>query len=475
MTFHPLSLRLIDAPEFQRLRNLKQLGFCYWVFPAASHNRFEHSLGTGFLARKMAEELQRKQSLDITPEDLLCVEIAGLCHDLGHGPFSHSWQRFVRAYGRAKGLPRLQRWKHEQMSPLLLQHIIDRNDLMPEFRASNLGEDHVGFIKSLMDGTGNDHPFWEKKSFLWDIVANKRNGIDVDKCDYFLRDSHLLGLQNTFEYGRMIELARVLLVPGQGLRVCFPKKEASNLLDMFYQRAQFFRRAYMHRVTCVLESMFIRAMLKANDAYRIPVGSETSSSLAEACLSPEAFVQLDDSIFWAILHSNDPSLGDAARILERMQTRKLYRVIKEAIIPQQAVTQEAVAQQAVTQACPSPERVFMMFREALESHFRSLLPIFVRDEDYSVYHIMVDFGKLEEYPLRNVSFYSKDSPDTPLQLKDDSLFLVPKRFLERKVLLLSCTEDEKINRDLENAFSMSIGKFGLIEDLFKVVPQQPEH
>ena len=82
--------KIIDTPEFQRLRNIKQLGSGYYVFPSASHNRFEHSIGTAHLARSLINEIATNQpELGITLEQKINVELAGLCHDLGHGPFSH--------------------------------------------------------------------------------------------------------------------------------------------------------------------------------------------------------------------------------------------------------------------------------------------------------------------------------------------------------------------------------------------------
>ncbi|CAC5377403.1 SAMHD1 [Mytilus coruscus] len=105
ITLDPLLVKIIDTPQFQRLRNIKQLGGCYFVYPSASHNRFEHSIGTCFLASELAHQLQQRLDQDMenikksndtaneyamklekakmTEEDLLCIEIAGLCHDIG--------------------------------------------------------------------------------------------------------------------------------------------------------------------------------------------------------------------------------------------------------------------------------------------------------------------------------------------------------------------------------------------------------
>ena len=92
----PLSKAVMDTAIFQRLRDITQLGGVYYVFPAAASRRFEHSIGVAHLAQMLIRRIRTHQpELNISMQDELCVEIAGLVHDLGHGPFSHLFDATV--------------------------------------------------------------------------------------------------------------------------------------------------------------------------------------------------------------------------------------------------------------------------------------------------------------------------------------------------------------------------------------------
>nr|XP_003467792.2 deoxynucleoside triphosphate triphosphohydrolase SAMHD1 [Cavia porcellus] len=257
---HPLLIRIIDTPQFQRLRYIKQLGGGYYVFPGASHNRFEHSLGVGYLAGCLVRELCDKQpELQISERDMLCVQIAGLCHDLGHGPFSHMFD------GRFIPLARPEvKWTHEQGSVQMFEYLVNSNGLRTVMEQYGLiPEEDICFIKEQIAGpleSPAKDSLWpykgrpEEKSFLYEIVANKRNGIDVDKWDYFARDCHHLGIQNNFDYKRFLKFVRVCEVDNRK-HICTRDKEVGNLYDMFHTRNSLHRRAYQHKVGNIIDTM----------------------------------------------------------------------------------------------------------------------------------------------------------------------------------------------------------------------------
>uniref|UniRef100_A0A8P4K2Y5 HD domain-containing protein n=1 Tax=Dicentrarchus labrax TaxID=13489 RepID=A0A8P4K2Y5_DICLA len=338
---HPLLVKIIDTPQFQRLRNIKQLGGAYFVYPGASHNRFEHSIGVAHLAGQLGQALKTKQpGLNITDRDILCVQIAGLCHDLGHGPFSHLFD--------AMFIPRARpgkEWKHERASLDMFEHLVKSNKLDGEMRKYGLNpDDDLDFIMKMIDKDQetslnlcdiSQYQYYlrEDKSFLYEIVSNKTNGIDVDKFDYFARDCYHLGVQINFDYRRFLKFARVCEVDGRK-HICVRDKEEDNMSEMFHTRLCLHRRAYQHKVTKIIETMITDAFLKADGHIWIEGSGGNTFTLSTAIDDMEAYTKLTDSVFEQILNCSSRApqeLKDARDILQRIINRDLYRFLGETL------------------------------------------------------------------------------------------------------------------------------------------------
>ncbi|XP_049895999.1 deoxynucleoside triphosphate triphosphohydrolase SAMHD1-like [Epinephelus moara] len=334
MALHPLLVKIIDTPQFQRLRNIKQLGGAYFVYPGASHNRFEHSIGVGYLAGELAKALRaspRQPKLKITPTDILCVQIAGLCHDLGHGPFSHLYDKMFIPKARPG-----HKWRHEDASVQMFDHLMKCNGLEDKITSVDLT-----FIKEMIAGplkkrqvephteTVDEWPYegrTQDKSFLYEIVANKRNGIDVDKFDYLSRDCYHLGIRNNFDHLRFLKFARVCEVDGQK-HICTRDKEVISLYDLFHTRNGLHRRACQHRVHSIIENMIAEAFLKADEHIQIEGSGGKMFTLSTAIDDMEAYTKLTDRVFEQILNSYSPTMAEARQILTKTISENLSEIL----------------------------------------------------------------------------------------------------------------------------------------------------
>ncbi|XP_029657943.1 deoxynucleoside triphosphate triphosphohydrolase SAMHD1-like [Octopus sinensis] len=290
MQFSPLCVKIINTVQFQRLRNIKQLGLCYYVYPSASHNRFEHCLGTCHLAGKMIRHLKQQDSgLEISDRDILCVEIAGLCHDLGHAPFSHAFQEIINEYRKENGG---KKWEHEDVSCEMLEHLFEMN----QHFEGELKSGEIGFIKDLITGKPEKS---DKKKFFYQIVNNADYNIDVDKWDYLARDSHFLGIGTSFDHERMMKMSKVI-----GGEICYRDKTLKNFYDMFYSRYRLHNTAYQHKTVLLLNKLLGDVLKSAHKKLKI----------FERVKKMEEFTYFTDSILEEILNSKgNQDLKDALK------------------------------------------------------------------------------------------------------------------------------------------------------------------
>ncbi|XP_059189264.1 deoxynucleoside triphosphate triphosphohydrolase SAMHD1-like [Centropristis striata] len=452
---HPLLIKIIDTPQFQRLRHIKQLGGAYHVYPGASHNRFEHSIGVAHLAGELAKALKEKEEeLNITDRDVLCVQIAGLCHDLGHGPFSHLYDAIF--IPRANFIPRdndpeynkledkMKKWKHEKASVEMFDHMVKKNNLEDEMKKHHLkfekpvdendpDGDDMTFIREMIKGKKTKTPGrGVKKSFLYEIVANKETGIDVDKFDYFARDSYHLGIQTNFDHRRFIHFARVCQVE-ENWHICTRDKEVDNLYEMFHTRYCLHRRAYKHKVTKIIETMIAEAFVKADEHIQIKGSEGEMFSLSTAIGDMEAYTKLTDHVFQDILNSPSEELDDAKQILKRIIDRKHYRCLGQTR-PNLSLTKTMRDrwQQELAEAVPNNGGLTA--------------------EDFIVEVVTMDYGMKENDPIENMYFYSRGNPNHPFKISRDQVSkLLPTCFSETLIRVYCKKIDEiSLNAAKEN-------------------------
>ncbi|KAJ8016315.1 hypothetical protein DPEC_G00005920 [Dallia pectoralis] len=262
----------------------------------------------------------------------------------------------------------------------------------------SLNLEDISFINELINPPSQGEPYTsrkEEKPFLYEIVSNKTNGIDVDKWDYLARDSYYLGVQNNFDYRRSLKFARVIEVDGRK-QICYRDKEVDNLYDMYQTRHCLHRRACQHRVCNAVELMITDAFVKADRMFKI---SETIDDM-------EAFTKLTDKLFDEILHSPDPELADARKILQNITQRRFYKCVGE------------------THA----------------EHFSE--------------EIKMDWGMGEDNPIDHVRFYNKQRIDNAFQIRQHQVSsLLPQRFSVKWIRVYSKKTDTVILDEAKRIFN----------------------
>uniref|UniRef100_A0A4W6BIZ7 HD domain-containing protein n=1 Tax=Lates calcarifer TaxID=8187 RepID=A0A4W6BIZ7_LATCA len=403
------STQIIDTPQFQRLRNIKQLGGAYYVYPGASHNRFEHSIGVAYLAGEFAQALRTRQpELDITDRDVLCVKIAGLCHDLGHGPFSHLFDGMFIPKARPG-----ENWRHEQASVEIFDHLVNNNNLRPVMEEHQLVlPQDLDFIKEMIGGPlgPNEWPYegrGQDKSFLYEIVANKRNGIDVDKFDYFARDCHHLGIRNNFDHRRFFLFARVC--EAGGLKQICSRDKVCFMFTRLYDMQQ------------NISISNINAFLKADPYIQIEGRGGRMFTLSEAIDDMEAYTKLTGQQI--PLSGEHPELEEARRILQRIIDRNFYKYLGR----------PDTGNERPTEVCTN---VFVCLY-----CIKHLLDMLTSDCGVTT----VDYGNRENDPIGNVNFYNKYAPDRAIPIPREQVSrLLPQNFSEHIIRVYLKNEDRNL-------------------------------
>lgn len=272
---HQLILDLIDSQEFQRLRRIKQLGTAQYTFHGAEHSRFQHSLGVYELTRKICDRFVRNYPDDWDDSERLLTLSAALLHDIGHGPFSHTFEKIFHT-------------DHEQFTiDIILNESTEVNKILNRVSPSFPTE-----VASVIDGT---YPNPQ-------VVQLISSQIDADRMDYLQRDAYFTGVTyGTFDLSRIL---RVIRPYKDG--IAFQYQGMHAVEDYIVSRYQMYMQVYFHPVSRGMEVTLDRLLRRASDLYAINA-LESTIPLLEPFFENKAtindYLKLDDNILMTIIRS----------------------------------------------------------------------------------------------------------------------------------------------------------------------------
>ena len=298
---------VLDTPAIQRLSRIKQLSHSHLVYPSAVHTRFEHSLGTLFVAGKICD------ALELSIEQKQIVRLAALLHDVGQGPYSHIWEEPMRWVNGEK-------FNHEDVTRLIIETDPEISRALGTFKNQVL-------------------EVFTKDSLLSDIISSS---LDADKLDYLRRDSYHSGVSyGRFDFDMVIHTICKIHESDRdylGIR----EKGIEALENYRLARYGMHLQVYEHHARIIADNMFLKAV-----KFALTEGSIDREALnASGDKFLEKYLLLDDySVQNTILQNADPTIKD---LITRIRNRQLMKRAVDIPLNKEGIP-DAIKRRGVTQ------------------------------------------------------------------------------------------------------------------------------
>lgn len=286
----------INSSWFQRLRRIRQLGGAHMVYHAADHTRFTHSLGVYEIVRRMVNEVpDLRDALD--EKEKITVMLAGLLHDIGHGPYSHTFEKIING-------------SHETYTCRIIEENTEITQILEE-ACPGLAKDVADVIRHT-----------SKNPILSQLVSGQ---LDADRMDYLLRDAYFTGTKyGEFDLERILRTMRV-----SDDRVVIKESGIYAVENYIMARYHMYWQVYYHPVCRSYESMLNSLFLRLRDLYKEGILPETVKEfnvlVEDREPTLEEYFLLDEytcSYGFALLReAEDPIISDLAA---RVQDRRLF-------------------------------------------------------------------------------------------------------------------------------------------------------
>ena len=292
-------LKIIDTPIFQRLRRIRQLSGAHLIYPGAQHTRFEHSLGVMHIASMAGQALAEKGI--VSSDDIQNLRLAGLLHDIGHGPFSHLFEEIFEEKRKIS---------HEDLG----RDIILKTEI-GDIISKN------GFDKKLVTKLA----FGDSKlQFMNEIISG---ALSADMMDYLLRDGYFTGAEHAkIDHHRLTHSLDVYKN-----KLALDKSSLVNFETMMISRYQMFKAVYFHKTVRAGEVMLLEAIDLAE------------GELGLSSMNLDEYLQLSDDVILAKLLNlpeHNSKLKASKKIATDYLNRNLFKSVFESTLTGKAITKK---------------------------------------------------------------------------------------------------------------------------------------
>lgn len=297
-------LEIIDTPEFQRLRRIHQLSVAYLVFPGAEHTRFSHSIGTYYIMQKIIEHfrpIMKNINLELNKRDIDLALAAALLHDIGHGPFSHAFE---------KAIPNND--DHEEWTiKIITNNESNINKVLKKNFDDNFPDDLADIIRKekLVKKDGlkiGDNDTIDLFFILTSLISSQ---LDADRMDYLIRDTKYTGVAfGNIDIERLIS-AMTLMVYKDNYYVCVIDKYLPDVENYLLARYHMHKEVYLHDVKCemeiVIKKIFKRAIEichKGDNSIIDTIPAPLLKLFEGEEISIEEYISIDDHIMFSTFY-----------------------------------------------------------------------------------------------------------------------------------------------------------------------------
>ena len=277
LAFNESERRVMDTRQMQRLRGVRQTGTAYLVYPGCVHTRFEHSLGTVAMARRVLDALRHKGA-HIEPGQADAVALAALVHDISHLPFGHTFEDERKLFPRHDTAARI-------------EHFLSQTEIAQALDASGLRDIVVSLLAD-----NSFSPAWMQQ-----IVSST---IDADLLDYLRRDAYFAGLRQNYDD----RIFSTFVLADDALAIDLTRLSTrTELLHLLRLRYFLTERVYYHHAKVASGAMIAKAVELA-----------TERGLAETDL----YALTDEALFRHLLGYEDPRID---RLITGVCDRRLLK------------------------------------------------------------------------------------------------------------------------------------------------------